>query len=344
MRILAVDDEPLFLDLLQRVLVSAGYDDVATATDAKAAIDMICRATTVYDCILLDIRMPGTDGVELCRMIRDLPAYRITPILMLTAVLDEATVDRAFRAGATDYVTKPLKGLELGARIRSAGLLANQMSQAIGFRQAADQMRAQLDDLMNVPFSAALDLAAGPACMALPQLERLLFLLPEGIYAMNIFSLRISESSKIHAGLNQRDFRDFLSEVARGISELIAPSHHYITYAGSGTFGCVVLDRSRKAGTESHPNAFRGGVTFTASTWPLPVRLSCSKSAEWQLVSGQGGAKALRFAIALAAELNVIDKLQQNLDRDRLGREVIVPRKPRLAAFFNRENRLASAT
>ena len=125
MRILAVDDEPLFLDLLQRVLVSAGYDDVATATDAKAAIDMICRATTVYDCILLDIRMPGTDGVELCRMIRDLPASRITPSLILTAGLDEATCDRAFRAGAIDYVYKPRKRLTLGATVRSAGMLAN---------------------------------------------------------------------------------------------------------------------------------------------------------------------------------------------------------------------------
>lgn len=336
MRILAVDDDPLFLDLLRGILVSAGYDHVLTAPDADAAMVLILKSRDDFDCFLLDVNMPGKDGIELCQMIRTLPPYRITPILMLTAALDEATVDRAFAAGATDYVTKPLKGLELGARIRSAGMLAEQLHQRVGLQQAADQMRARLDELMKAPLSTAHELSAGPACIALLQLERLLFLLPKGSYAMNIFALRVPECANLHAALDQQEFQALMSEIAHGISDWIGQRHHYVTYAGDGIFGCVVLGRDRNPASDGQPIGFRNGVTVTAGSPAQRVRLTYNQAAEGQLLSGLGGAEALRLAIANAQGLNEMDKIQRNLDRNRLGRDVIVPRRPRLTAVFSR--------
>lgn len=339
MRILAVDDEPLFLDLLRTVLVNAGYDQVETAADTDAAIALIKSAAVEFDCFLLDIRMPGKDGIELCRMIREMPAYQITPILMLTAALEEAAVDRAFDVGATDYVTKPLKGLELGARIRSAGLLADQMRQTMQHQQATDQLRARIDELMKAPISAAIDLTAGPACIELLQLERLLFLLPEGAYFMNIFTLRIPDIAAIHADLEQQNFHALLSEIADGISEQIGPRHHYVTYAGDGVFGCVVLGHDRANADAGRTNVFRGGITLKAGVPRQTVRLCYAQSTEWQLLSGQGGAEALRSALAKALELKALDRLQRDLDRERLGRDVIVPRRPLLGSLFARDSR-----
>lgn len=338
MRILAVDDEPLFLDLLRGVLVSAGYNSVDTAPDADTALAMIRQSARPYDCFLLDIRMPGKDGIELCQMIRAMPEYRITPVLMLTAALEEATVDRAFAAGATDYVTKPLKGLELGARIRSASLLAEQMRKSMGLQQTAERMRERLDELMKAPLSAPLDLAAGPACVGLLQLERMLFLLPEGVYAMNVFVMRVPDIATIHATMDQQGFQAMLAEVAQAISEKIGARQHYVAYAGEGLFACVVLGRDRStAGAETGPAALRNGLSVMAESWGGRLRLSYSQSADWQLLTGQGGTEALRLALSNAAQLNVLDRRQRALDRDRLGREVIVPRRPRLANIFSRE-------
>ena len=74
----------------------------------------------IFDCLLFDISMPGMDGVELCRCVRQFPQYRQTPVIMLTAMRDMTHMGDAYRAGATDYVTKPFDIEELGLRLHAA--------------------------------------------------------------------------------------------------------------------------------------------------------------------------------------------------------------------------------
>jgi two-component system, OmpR family, response regulator MprA len=113
-RILVVDDEPSVRDALDRALRMDGYR-VQLASDGTEALDAL--AHTPPDAIVLDVLMPGPDGLEVCRRLR--AAGDRTPVLMLTA--RDAVPDRVkgLDAGADDYLVKPFALEELGARLRA---------------------------------------------------------------------------------------------------------------------------------------------------------------------------------------------------------------------------------
>lgn len=123
MRILAVDDEPAFLQLLDRFLKDIGYRDVVFCDSGAKALDLMQTDASGFSCLLIDIQMPEMDGIELCQRVRSIPGYARTPILMLTAMAETRYIDSAFLAGASDYITKPLKRAELTARLSLAQTL-----------------------------------------------------------------------------------------------------------------------------------------------------------------------------------------------------------------------------
>jgi two-component system response regulator MprA len=114
MRVLVVDDEPAVRDVLARILEVEGFD-VALAGDGRAAVR--AQAAAPADAVLLDVLMPGLDGLEVCRRLRDTGDR--TPVLMLTA--RDAIGDRVagLEAGADDYLPKPFALEELLARLRA---------------------------------------------------------------------------------------------------------------------------------------------------------------------------------------------------------------------------------
>jgi diguanylate cyclase (GGDEF)-like protein/PAS domain S-box-containing protein len=104
-RILVVDDALLIRGLLKQALHKYGYI-VDTASDGQQAIEHFLNYHP--DLILMDADMPILDGVSACAKIRELPGAKHLPIIMVTAFLEGQWVDRAYAAGATDYVTKPV--------------------------------------------------------------------------------------------------------------------------------------------------------------------------------------------------------------------------------------------
>jgi DNA-binding response OmpR family regulator len=113
-RILLVEDEPAFVETVRFQLQRAGYD-VRVASDGNAALAAVQRAKP--DLILLDLILPGLDGMEVCRRIR---STSTTPIIMLTARTGVGDKVTGLEAGADDYVTKPIQTRELLARIKAA--------------------------------------------------------------------------------------------------------------------------------------------------------------------------------------------------------------------------------
>jgi len=111
--VLVVDDEPIVREVVVRYLVREGHQTLEAA-DGNAARGAIEQADP--DLVVLDIMLPGTDGLELCRWIR---ARSELPVIMLTARGEEADRIVGLELGADDYVTKPFSPRELAARVRS---------------------------------------------------------------------------------------------------------------------------------------------------------------------------------------------------------------------------------
>ena len=113
-RILIVDDDRGSRFALRETLVGEGYE-VVEATNGQEAIQ-ICRQNPP-ELVILDAVMPVMDGFQSCEVIRTFPECATIPILIVTALHDEASVDRAFVAGATDYISKPINYVVLRRRI-----------------------------------------------------------------------------------------------------------------------------------------------------------------------------------------------------------------------------------
>ncbi len=113
-RILVVEDEQDIAELVRLHLADLEFD-VATEHDG---VDGLRRATTEHwDLIVLDLRLPGVDGLEICRRVRS--GERYVPILMLTSKSSELDRVLGLEMGADDYVTKPFSVMELKARVKS---------------------------------------------------------------------------------------------------------------------------------------------------------------------------------------------------------------------------------
>jgi two-component system response regulator MtrA len=112
-RVLVVDDDPALAEMLGIVLRSEGFEPSFVADGDKA---MNAFHDTKPDLVLLDIMLPGKDGLEVCRAIR---AESGVPIVMLTAKSDTIDVVLGLESGADDYVVKPFKPKELIARVRA---------------------------------------------------------------------------------------------------------------------------------------------------------------------------------------------------------------------------------
>jgi phosphoserine phosphatase RsbU/P len=125
MAILIVDDSRDEQELLSTRLRAAGYGSVMVADSAEAALEILGRdnagqRTEAVDLILMDIMMPGVDGLEACRRIMATEWLQDIPVIVITVKTGEQDLLAAFAAGAMDYIRKPVNPAELVARVSSA--------------------------------------------------------------------------------------------------------------------------------------------------------------------------------------------------------------------------------
>jgi phosphate regulon transcriptional regulator PhoB len=114
--VLVVDDEPDIVELISYNLMKEGFQ-VSSAADGEEALSMLRKAR--FDLLILDLMLPGIQGMELCRILRNSPQTKSLPIIMLTAKGEEVDRILGLEIGADDYLTKPFSPRELVARIRA---------------------------------------------------------------------------------------------------------------------------------------------------------------------------------------------------------------------------------
>jgi two-component system, cell cycle response regulator len=166
-RILVVDDDPDIRRLLVRLLANGGYD-VRAAADSDEALSAV--QDPVPDLVLLDVSMPGRDGVEICREIQHLGlGSRTPPVIFLSALGTTRHRVDGLEAGGTDYIVKPFEPDEVRARVRAA-LRAKALRDALAIQALTDPLtglvnRRQLDSRLADLFALARRHGRSLACL-----------------------------------------------------------------------------------------------------------------------------------------------------------------------------------
>ena len=242
MKILAVDDDPIILELLSHFIEGMTDHTLVTAECAADALEAIKdNARAPFDSFLLDIQMPITDGIQLASQIRAMKQYMDAPILMLTAMSEKSYIDAAFSAGATDYVTKPFEMTELKARLslveRAVDGLATRTSKvfaakAVTHHDGRPERAVQLHEPMAIH-----DVNNLIEFMALEnyvqQLSR------SDLFGSICFAFNIRDVEIFHENMSNFEFCSMLSDVGEIISDTLEGCQFLMSYAGGGTFVCI---------------------------------------------------------------------------------------------------------
>jgi len=212
--ILVVDDEPNNFDVIETLLGNQDYQlhYAANGQEAIASLHLFKP-----DVILLDVMMPKIDGIKVCQRIKAIPKWTSVPIIMVTSLTEKNDLARCLAAGADDFISKPVSGIELTARVRSMVRIHQQYQQLAAFNitleETVQERTAQLqtiifqDTLTQLPSRAFLlqklteALQAGESSFAVVYLDCDHFKLVNGSFGYAIgdqLLLAISERLQDH--------------------------------------------------------------------------------------------------------------------------------------------------
>lgn len=242
MRILAVDDDQVALDLLEKCLSQAGFEQVTTALSGDAAIELVRDRKNQFDCILLDIEMPGKNGIETCADIRAIDAYRHTPVIMITRVNEKSAIERAFAVGATDYVTKPFEFFEVIARIRIAERLVQErqaaMDSYLALRPAP--RRRTLAESVDATMAQSGAKIAADRLLPLQVFENYLERMTRADKVrIEVIAIQIEEIDRIFSQLPAEEFVSFLRDFVNACIAYAGRDEVFVTHVGNGRFLCA---------------------------------------------------------------------------------------------------------
>jgi signal transduction histidine kinase len=146
-KILVVDDKPMNFEVIEALLLSESYQ-LSYANSGIKALNRVKRLQP--DVILLDVMMPELDGIEVCKKLKSDPNYAHIPIVMVTALTEKKDLARCLQAGADDFISKPVNGVELRARVRSMLRIKTQYDTLKSTLKLREEMSAMIvHDLRN---------------------------------------------------------------------------------------------------------------------------------------------------------------------------------------------------
>ena len=246
MKILVVDDDSSILALLKGYLTMPCDHDVEVASSGMQALEQIARASKPFDCFLVDIQMPNINGVTLVKKIRELEKYRLAPIIMLTAMSQREYVDKAFAAGANDYITKPFDFLELNTRIEGARRLLEENKRNSQKTASLSEQAKASGEPLQVPLDEPLNISGIDRVVGYTSFENYIMQLSRGrMFGSTIFAVQLSNAQKVYDDSTFTEFRNIIHIIAEVISATIGNDNSLLSYRGNGVFMCVKHGHSR---------------------------------------------------------------------------------------------------
>lgn len=240
MRILAVDDDPSLLELIPMIAAQADFSDVTTVSSGELALEAIAKTDTVFDCFLLDISMPEMDGIELCSRIRKIDGYAHTPIIMLTAMRDMDSLGRAFKAGASEYATKPFDIAELGDRLREAQDTVTARKESVAKSMACDDLSRDATVRDTLDLSDDTSFSDLPGFVDYDALGHYLTRLSRGdLKRTSVFCLKIDQIEMVQSLASAEVLSQVLKKTAGTIGDIYGDSEALAAYVGHGAFMIV---------------------------------------------------------------------------------------------------------
>lgn len=244
MRIYVAEDSEDARDIMAAALSAGGYEEVIFAESglelmANLGIDPVSLSAPEADLILLDIRMPGPDGIETCARLRADTRYYHTPILMITSLDDMDTLKNAFVAGANDYINKPFNRVELHARIRCAlrykgeidrrAARAGEIGKARGRQTAGGAGEGRLD-------SETLLIAREWVESYVAHLD------PNAFRRMGVLALQVDRLAHFQNHYGPLATQDALARIARVLSSLAGRLGDLLSHFDKGVFVALLHD------------------------------------------------------------------------------------------------------
>ena len=320
MKILAVDDDPIILELLGQFVDAFGEHELITAESGAEALALVSSATTGYfECFLFDIQMPAMDGIMLTQEIRTRSKHVDTPILMLTAMSDKRYVDAAFAAGATDYLTKPFEVSELRARL---GLVEGLVEARKARTRKIDSTGMTQNEARELQPGDSLELHEPISIYDVENvieyvaMENYVAQLTQGaLFGSSTFAFTIRQTEKLHCDLSAFEFSSLVSDVAEVISDALNGRQFLMSYAGNGTFVCVT-ESGWRPDTQALMNTVNLSLAQTDLYDNSGVRLHPRVSAgePMRLVWKSGSSIMEAISAAHASAENASEKHEHNLN------------------------------
>lgn len=235
-RILLVDDDENVTAALELILAAGKFEEIVIVPSAEEAFDVLDLANDdpdvppTVDVIVLDVMMPGADGIEACARIRQTRRYRDVPIIMCSGLDQTTALNQAFIAGAHDYLTKPIRKIELLARVRSAMRFKRELDRRRA-REAELQREQQTERSPGITYIDATTCLPNKLAFELAMQQAVAQGDPHGVLAIRIVDV---DAHRIEAGAEAGD--DLVATVARSIASQQAPLSWRLYIFGEGLF------------------------------------------------------------------------------------------------------------
>lgn len=272
MRIVCVDDDPIFLSILGEYLRELDPTSVTTFGDPLRVAKLAAEGKLLADVLLLDMEMPGMDGTQLCAALRATELHRTTPIIMISSVTARDRVKGALAAGANEFLHKPLDKLELGARLSMVATVLDERARSASL--AADM--GSLHDQADFAFRFEDPVLPGSDVGLVDYLALENYLLGlgwSGLPGTVALGFRLRNAPWAYAHLDRMEYCDFLAETAAMIVQQMKGVRFRMAYAGAGDF-VAVLERGQRvevAELQSALQAARGPMWAAYRALGLPA-------------------------------------------------------------------------